>query len=419
MNSSTLCPAGQCWYCTLKSGCRFCSAGSFCPGDDYQYSCPVNTYNALTSSTDSSDCLSCPEGKISDAGSSKCSYEVTVVAGIGGYTGSAADGVQGVAANLNNVRGVVLDKLGNLYFSDSGNNRIRSINIPTGILSTYAGTGVAGSSGDNSAATLATLSGPYDITFDTSWNLYIADTGNHRVRVISKSTGIITTIAGTGTGGYSGDGISAVSTQLNTPKGVAVDASGNVYIADTGNHRIRLVNKVSGIISTFVGTGSSGYGGDNGAATSAMLNSPIGVDIDNSGNIIVCDSSNYRIRKVNKNTCIIVTIVGTGASATSSEGLAVAQASIGTVYQVSFDTSGVMYFADYTWNVVRMLSLSGNVTTLSGVQSSTAAYSGYGGPTSSAGLANPAYTAVDIYGNVYFTETSGNVIREVLGRLRY
>ena len=165
-----------------------------------------------------------------------------------------------------------------------------------GVISTVAGTGSFGSSGDGGIATSAKLYDPDDIAIDASGNIYIADTGNSRMRMVMKSTGIISTVAGTRSYGYSGDGGLATSAALYYPYGVALDASGNIYIADTEIHCIRMVTKSTGIISTVAGTGLSGYSGDGGLATSAALGYPSGVAIDASGNIYIADTKNQRIR---------------------------------------------------------------------------------------------------------------------------
>ena len=166
----------------------------------------------------------------------------------------------------------------------------------SGIISTIAGTGIAGYSGDNGAATDAQLYNPKGVAVDSSGNIYIADSSNHRIRKVDSS-GNISTIAGTGTAGYSGDGGFATDAQLYNPKGVAVDSSDNIYIADSSNNRIRKVDS-SGIISTIAGTGIAGYSGDNGAATDAQLYNPNGIVVDSTNNIYTADTYNHAIRKL-------------------------------------------------------------------------------------------------------------------------
>ena len=193
-----------------------------------------------------------------------------------------------------------------MYIADHNNNRIRKVTVSTGVISTIAGTGTASYSGDNGAATSATLQGPYTIAIDSSGNLYIGDTDNHRVRKVTIATGLITTIAGTGVTSASVDDGDSTSATLSSPWGIALDTSGgrtklhdvslpfnivsfigNVFICDYGHDRIRKITVSTDKISTFVGTGSASYSGDGGAATSATLNKPVGVTVDSSGMVII------------------------------------------------------------------------------------------------------------------------------------
>jgi sugar lactone lactonase YvrE len=190
---------------------------------------------------------------------------------------------------------VAVDSLGNIYIADMYNHRIRKVST-SGIITTVAGNGTYGYSGNGGAATSAELYDPSSVAVDSSGNIFIADSNNHSIRKVSTS-GIITTVAGNGTYGYSGDSGAATSAELYDPSGVAVDSSGNIYIADVSNQRVRKVD-TSGIITTVAGNGTYGYSGDSGAATSAELNGPYGVAVDSSGNIFIADLNNNRIRKV-------------------------------------------------------------------------------------------------------------------------
>src|SRR5204862_317026 len=200
-----------------------------------------------------------------------------------------------------------LDAGGNLYIADLGNERIRKVAAATGIITTVAGNGVFGFAGDGGAATSASLSGPVGVAVDAGGNLYIADNWNNRIRKVAAATGIITTMAGNGNPTFAGDGGAATSASVYVPTGVALDASGNLYIADYGNQRVRKVDAASGIITTVAGNGSPAFAGDGGAATSASLNSPVSVALDASGNLYVADQGNHRIRKVAAATGIITT----------------------------------------------------------------------------------------------------------------
>jgi sugar lactone lactonase YvrE len=218
---------------------------------------------------------------------------ISTIAGTG-VSGFAGDGGPALNARLSNPQGIAVDGSGNVYIADQGNARIRAIN-GSGVISTIAGTGVPGFGGDGGAPLSAQFNIPSGIALDGGGNLYIADQQNHRVRKMAISGGQISTVAGTGIEGYSGDGAAATSANLNSPQGVTVDSSGNVYIADTGNSRVR---KVSGSnISTVAGSSSAGSTGDGGSAKDAQLFFPAGVSI-NSNTLYIVDTGNNRVRKV-------------------------------------------------------------------------------------------------------------------------
>ncbi|HYK89535.1 MAG TPA: hypothetical protein VE398_12240, partial [Acidobacteriota bacterium] len=220
--------------------------------------------------------------------------------------GFGGDGGKATSASLSGPKGIATDSAGNLFIADTLNNRIRKV-TPGGIISTVAGIGPAGFGGDGGPATSAQLSGPVGITVDPGGNLYIADTSNSRIRKVTPA-GIITTVAGSGTYGYSGDGGLAISAQVSYPNGVAVDTAGNLFIADTPIHRVRKVTP-DGVIRTVAGNGAFGYAGDGRAATSAEMRFPSGLVIDSAGNLIISDTSNDRIRKVTTDG-VINTIAG-------------------------------------------------------------------------------------------------------------
>jgi Bacterial Ig-like domain (group 3)/NHL repeat len=235
----------------------------------------------------------------------------TIVAGTGtaGYSG---DGGPATRAELNKPLGVAVDAAGNLYFADSSNNRIREVVKATGQIFTVAGNGTVGYSGDGGPAASAELNNPYTVAVDSAGNLYFSDTGNNRIREVIKATGQIFTVVGNGVGGYSFDGVLATSAALGFPVGVAVDAAGNLFFADSLTNRIREVNKATGQISTVAGNGTKGFSGDGGPATSAALNYPVGVALDGSDNIYIADWGNQRLREVVKETGLIVTVAGGG-----------------------------------------------------------------------------------------------------------
>src|SRR5277367_5421354 len=210
---------------------------------------------------------------------------------------------------------IVFDSAGNLYFAESRHHLIRKLDT-LGNITTIAGTGTQGFSGDAGPAIAATLDSPQGLALDTANNLYIADTHNHRIRELNLTTGTIITIAGN-TPGFSGDTGPATSAQLNLPTALALDATANLYIADTGNHRIRKLSLTTSIITTIAGTGTQGFSGDNGPATLAAIDSPTGLAVDIAGNLYLADTHNNRIREITASTGTITTIAGNGSPAFS------------------------------------------------------------------------------------------------------
>lgn len=278
--------------------------------------------------------------------------------------------------------------------------------------STVAGTGAIGHTGDGSAATSATLASPAAVAYDASGNLYIADANNHVVREVVQSSGNIVTVAGTGIAGFGGDGGAATSAFLDTPTGIAVDASGNLFIADSHNQRIRKVTGTT--ISTIAGTGSAGFSGDGGAATSAMLNLPSAVAVDSSGNVYVADTNNHRIRKVTGAT--ITTMAGNGEQNFTGDGGAATSATLDSPTGVAVDASGNVYIADRHNQRIRKIS-GGIISTVagSGTPDFAGGYSGDGGNATAAMLARPTGVAVDAAGHVYIADTNNQRVRELGG----
>jgi len=333
---------------------------------------------------------------------------ITTVAG-NGTAAFAGDGFAATAASLKIPTGVIVDSDGNLFIADRANYRIRKVAAASGIISTVAGYG-APTIGDNGAATDATLYYPRGAVVDSSGNLYIADQSNHRIRKVAAGSGIITTVAGNGTAAFAGDNGAASAASLNAPKGVALDSSGNLYIADQSNNRIRKVAADTGIITTVAGNGSAFFAGDNGAATAAMLNGPRGVSVDGSGNLYIADNANHRIRKVAAVSGIITTVAGNGTTAFAGDNGAATSA--GFVPEgVAVDSAGNLYIADSYNNRVRKVAVeTGIITTVAGNGSSGS--SGDGGAATSASLSNPYAVAVDSSGNLYIAG-SGSRVRKV------
>jgi trimeric autotransporter adhesin len=324
----------------------------------------------------------------------------------------SGDGGQATSATLCNPFDVIVDASGNLYIADNFNNCIRMVSKSSGVITTVAGIGMAGYYGDGGEATSATLHSPGGITLDKSGNLYIADILNHRIRMVAKSSGVITTVAGTQYNGYRGDGGQATSAELQNPEGIAVDASGNIYIADTKNNRIRMVSESSGIITTVAGTGLGAYNGDGGPATSATLSNPRGIAVDASGNIYIADVNNNRIRMVSKSSRMMTTVAGNGTCGYSGDGELATSATLSSPQSVVLDPSGNLYIADVNNNRIRMVSKSsGIITTVAGT--GTYGHSGDGGLATSATLYFPTGVTVDASGNLYIADSYNNRIRMV------
>jgi sugar lactone lactonase YvrE len=248
---------------------------------------------------------------------------------------------------------VAVDAAGNLYIADTGNFRVRKVSAATGVITTVAGNGTEGYSGDGGAATSAEVSLLGGLAVDAAGNLYIADEGNSCIREVMASTGVITTVAGNGTPGYSGDGGPAVSAALSYPSGVAVDGAGNLFIADTGNNRVREVSASNGVITTVAGNGIADFSGDGGNATSAALYGPQGVAVDSTGNLFIADTFNSRIRKVSASTEVITTVAGNGTFGYSGDGGPAPLAALYNPQGVAVDAAGNLFIADTQNNRVR------------------------------------------------------------------
>ena len=274
-----------------------------------------------------------------------------------GIAGFGGDGGPATSAMLNVPTDVKLDGAGNLYIADSVNNAVRMVNAATGIIQTIAGIGgQAGYSGDGGPATQALLSNPVGLAFDGNHTLYISDSFNNAIRKLDLSTGIITTSVGTGIAGFSGDGGPATLGQLNNPWGVALGNDGSLFIADLSNNRIRKVSP-TGTISTIAGNGTIGFSGDNGPATAAQLNVPAGVAVDVAGNVFIADSGNSLVREVDVSTGVILTHSGNASRYSDGTGAHADNTSIfDGPYALFFDGPGNLYISDMFHQMVRMLT---------------------------------------------------------------
>jgi sugar lactone lactonase YvrE len=344
---------------------------------------------------------------------------ITTVAGNGkkcaSSTASCGDNGPAKHALLNLPQGIAVDSAGNIFIADSSDNRIRRVDHATKIITTVAGKGKACSNptdkcGDGLLATAAFLNFPEGVAVDAAGNLYIADTKDHRIRFVNTSTGIITTIAGNGGACLDatqkcGDTGLAINANLRLPQAIAIDASDNFYIADAGDHRIRFVDSSTKIISTVVGNGVQGFSGDGGSATAAELDLPGGIYLDSAGNIIISDTGNQRIRQVDT-TGTITTLAGGGLGDNSDA----KQAILAGPYTVFEDASGKVYFADQANNRIRVLK-NGGVSTVAGTGS--AGFSGDGGPATQATLNGPSSVVLDKAGNIYIADTNNLRVRKV------
>ena len=332
---------------------------------------------------------------------------ITTIAGTW-QDGFGGDGGPATEALLYVPRGVAVDSAGNIYIADSLNDRIRKVDAATGTIATVAGRTFGG---DGDPATLAHIHEPNGVATDGAGNLYIADSNNHRIRKVDATAGTITTIAGTGESGFNQDGGPATQAQLYYPEGLAVDGAGDIYIADTNNRRIRKVDAATGTITTVAGTGVQGHGGDGGPATLARLWGPTGVAVDGTGNIYIADTNSHRIRKVDAATGIIDTIAGDGAPGYSGDGGPAIFARLDYAYGVAVDGAGNIYIADTDNHGIRKVdATTGTITTVAGILG-VRGFGGDGGLAREAYLSSPAGVAVDSAGNLYITDRDNRRIR--------
>jgi sugar lactone lactonase YvrE len=336
---------------------------------------------------------------------------IITVAGTGS-AGFSGDGGPATSARLQTPEGVTVNSSGTLYIADYGNHRVRQV-TRDGVIATVAGTGSAGYGGDGGPATAAQLHFPYGVAVDSAGTLYIAEFGNHRVRQVTRD-GVITTVAGTGSAGYGGDGGPATAAQLNHPCGVAVDKAGTLYIVDDYNDRVRQVTP-DGVITTVAGTGSSGYSGDSGdggPATAAPLNHPVGVAVDNAGTLYITEWHHHRVRRVAPDG-VITTVAGTRNSGYSGDGGPASSAHLNTPSGVAVDNAGTLYITDDFNHRIRQVTRDGVITTVAGTGS--AGHGGDNGPAVAAHLNNPVGVAVDSAGALYITERDSHRVRKVTG----
>ncbi|HEV8132309.1 MAG TPA: hypothetical protein VGQ81_13750, partial [Acidobacteriota bacterium] len=326
---------------------------------------------------------------------------ITTVVGTG-LSGYSGDGGPPTSAMLNFPAGIAFDPLGNLMIADSENNVIRKVSN-SGVITTIAGKGIRGYSGDGGPAISASLNGPIGIAFDSAGNLYFADSENNVVRKIS-TLGIMTTVAGSGTPGFSGDGGPAAVAKLNFPRSVRVDSRGNLVVIDAGNHRVRKVDG-TGIITTLAGNGLADFSGDGGSAIGAAIGNPRGVAFDPNGNLLISNAGSGRVRRVDASG-IITTIAGS-ATGFNGDGKPALSTWFAFVSDILFDPGGNMFLTDSGNARIRKVSPSGIVTTMAG------GFVGDGGPATSSNLNAPEDIKVDTLGNLYVADTDHHRVRRI------
>ncbi len=338
------------------------------------------------------------------------SGKLTVYAGTGSC-GFSGDGGQATDAQFNYPVAVALDRNNNLYVVDQSSYCVREIDHVTGIINTVAGKGGWwGFAGDGGLATAAQLNNPVAIAIDSVNNLYISDYNNNRIRKVNASNGIINSIAGCDSTRYTHDSTLADSSRINGPAGIALDRKGNVFFVDQNNCRIRELKVSNDTIYTISG-GNAGFSGDGGPAKKAQFWYPLGIALDSTGNIYIADTYNNRIREITKANDTINTICGNGWSTFSGDGGPASAAEIFQPHYLSFDKSGNLYFGDMGNNRVREINTSDTITTLSG--DGMPGYNGDNIPALTTQLSNPTYLVSDDSGNIYVSDNGNNMIREI------
>ncbi len=337
---------------------------------------------------------------------------INTIAG-NGTSGFSGDGGPASSAEMASINGMAIDAAGNLFLADSNNNRVRRIDANSGLITTFAGNGSSTFSGDGGQATTAGLDFPFYVAFDGAGNLYIAESDN-RVRMVSAVDGSIVTVAGTGGRGDSGDGGPATSAQFNAPYGISVDTNGNLYIMDSVACVVRYVSAATGIITTIAGTGTCGHTGDGGPAIDAQLNGNITSALDSQNNLYFSDDNDNYLRRIDAKTGIITSIAGNGTAGYTGDGGLAVNAEVNDIEGITTDAAGDVIFTDSSNNVVRMISAaSGIITTIAG--NGNSASTGDGGPALMAGINYAVAPVIDANGDIFVADWNGHVIREISG----
>jgi len=333
-----------------------------------------------------------------------------------GTNTTTGDGGPAYLATIQNVRDMATDNAGNLYFTDVTANVVRKISA-TGVISRFAGTGTAGNTGDGGQATAATLNAPNGIYVDNGGNVYVSNTNSHTVRKINGTTGIITTIAGTGgVSGASGDGGPATACKLYAPLGITGDAAGNLYICDQLNYKVRKINGSNGTITTIAGTGSNYFSGDGGPGTAARMSTPRGVALDRSNNLYIADGPNGAVRKLSLTTGIMTTVAGIGGSTGSTgDGGPATAAKLNTPARVLYDGGKLLYITDMINSRIRQLDLASGIISTA-VGDGTGSFGGDGGSATAAQIWGPYGITRDNLNNLYIADANNRRIRIVASK---
>jgi sugar lactone lactonase YvrE len=332
-----------------------------------------------------------------------------------GEKGYAGDGGSASKAMLNQPFDLAFDKQGNLYFSDTGNLRIRMVSAKTGIISTVAGNGKKGFGGDGGKATDAMLDEPYGVALDEEENLYLVDRLNYCVRKVNMAAGIITTIAGTGRkSGFAGDGGKATEALFVEPNGICLDGKGKLYVADVAGHRVRVVDLKSGIIDTLAGNGKAASLGDGGPIKDASLSGPRAVAISPDGSLFVVERNGNSVRKIDLQKGTIERFAGTGKKGYSGDGGKATEATFDGPKEIDIDRDGNVYIVDTENEVIRRIDAkTGIITTVAGQGRTKTPGLGDGGPATAATLGRPHGVAVGPDGAIYVGDTNSHRIRKV------
>ncbi|MBI3448457.1 MAG: hypothetical protein HY049_06010, partial [Acidobacteria bacterium] len=336
----------------------------------------------------------------------------TIATVAGGGLNSVGDGGPATSAILDPAGAVAVDPAGNILIADVNSARIRRVDAATGIISSVAGGVLVGFGGDGFPATGAQLYNPTSVVLDAAGNFYFSDSGNNRVRKVTAATGIIDTVAGGAPCCDLGDGGPATAAILRAPAGIALDSSGNLFIADSIDRRVRRVDHATGIITTFAGTGTLGFAGDGGPAGSALLSSLFGVAVDASDSLLIADTGNNRVRRTDPAGASIATVAGNGLLSATGDGGQAAQSGLGALGGIATDAAGNLFIADVDNNDVRRVDgATGIITTFAG--NGTAGFAGDGGPAVSASLRAPKGVGLDAAGNLFIADTGNSRIRRV------